>query len=140
MDVFSKKKRSEVMAAIRSRGNKSTEMRFIEIMRGLGITGWRRKYRLKGSPDFVFRPLKVAVFIDGCFWHGCPAHCRIPKTNKKFWVEKIRRNKKRDKMVKKHLLGIGWRTIRFWEHELKDSRLASRKLSFLIRDGKGASR
>ncbi|HRZ81636.1 MAG TPA: very short patch repair endonuclease, partial [Candidatus Hydrogenedentes bacterium] len=77
-DVFTKEKRSEVMSRIRSRGNLRTELRLIEIMRGAGITGWRRGQPVLGRPDFVFRRERVAVFVDGCFWHGCPKCYRRP--------------------------------------------------------------
>ena len=71
-DVFTKKKRSAVMAAIRSHGNKDTELKLISIFRGHGIKGWRRHQPLPGKPDFVFRRERLAVFVDGCFWHGHP--------------------------------------------------------------------
>jgi len=78
-DVFSKTKRSAVMAAIRSRGNKDTEMKLAAITRTHGITGWRRHLPLPGRPDFAFRKERVAVFVDGCFWHGCPLHGHKPR-------------------------------------------------------------
>ena len=83
-DVFDKTKRSAVMAAIRSHGNKDTELKFIEILKGRGITGWRRKQRLPGKPDFVFAGRRLAVFVDGCFWHGCPQHGRQPGSNSQY--------------------------------------------------------
>ncbi|MBI3222072.1 MAG: hypothetical protein HYZ46_03125 [Nitrosomonadales bacterium] len=69
-DIWSKQKRSEVMSLIRSRGNKATELRLIEIFREHGITGWRRNQKLIGKPDFTFRRERIVVFVDGCFWHG----------------------------------------------------------------------
>ena len=72
-DVFSKKQRSQVMAAIRSKGNKTTELRLASILRAHGIKGWRRDQPLFGKPDFVFRRERLAVFVDGCFWHGYSA-------------------------------------------------------------------
>ncbi len=75
-DVFSKSKRSKVMAAIRSKGNKDTELRLAFILRAYGIKGWRRHYPLPGKPDFVFPKQRLAVFVDGCFWHSCPKHGR----------------------------------------------------------------
>jgi DNA mismatch endonuclease Vsr len=75
------------MSLIRSRGNRDTELRLITIMRAHGISGWRRHWSLFGKPDFVFPRLKLAVFVDGCFWHGCPLHATSPKTNAAFWCK-----------------------------------------------------
>jgi DNA mismatch endonuclease (patch repair protein) len=118
-DVFTKAKRSEVMSRIRSKGNARTELRLIAIMKEAGITGWRRHQAVFGRPDFVFRPAKVAVFVDGCFWHGCPKCYRRPKSNRKFWDAKWARNRARDAEVTKALRKAGWRVVRIWEHQLK---------------------
>ena len=83
-DVFSKAKRSEVMSRIRSRGNKDTEVALALLMRASGITGWRRGQKLFGKPDFAWHPPRLALFVDGCFWHGCARHCRVPKTRRDF--------------------------------------------------------
>ncbi len=64
----------------------------------------------------VFRPVKVAVFIDGCFWHGCPEHFVMPKTNQPYWEEKIGRNIQRDRDTDDRLAEAGWLVLRFWEH------------------------
>jgi DNA mismatch endonuclease (patch repair protein) len=117
-DVFTKKKRSQVMAAIRSRGNKDTELKLAAILRAAGITGWRRHQALIGRPDFVFRRARVAIFVDGCFWHGCPRHGRNPGSNRDYWLPKLRRNKKRDAAVARHLVQTGWSVLRLWEHDL----------------------
>jgi DNA mismatch endonuclease, patch repair protein len=128
-DVFSKRKRSEVMAAIRSKGNKDTELKLASILRTHGIKGWRRHLPLPGNPDFVFPKQRLAVFVDGCFWHGCRWHCRMPQENRKYWQQKISRNAARDRETNRLLRQIGWRVLRVWEHELKnESRLASRVL------------
>ena len=119
-DVFTKKKRSEVMSLIKSSGNRETELKFIAILRAHGIRGWRRKLPLPGKPDFVFPQVKIAVFIDGCFWHGCRWHCRLPKSRIDFWHPKIARNKVRDRKVNRILRNEGWRVIRLWEHSLND--------------------
>jgi DNA mismatch endonuclease (patch repair protein) len=79
MDVFTQKKRSEVMSRIRGKGNEKTEVRLAKLMRKAGIRGWRRHLPIPGRPDFSFRQQKVAVFVDGCFWHGCPRCFRLPK-------------------------------------------------------------
>ena len=119
-DVFTKAKRSEVMSLIRSRGNKGTELKLISLMREQGITGWRRHVKLTAAPlsvrpDFVFRTQRVAVFVDGCFWHGCPRHATRPKQNRAFWDAKIARNRARDRKVSRTLRAAGWSVLRIWE-------------------------
>jgi DNA mismatch endonuclease (patch repair protein) len=108
------------MAAIRSKGNKTTEVKLASIFRKQKIRGWRRNFSLFGNPDFVFPKRRLAIFVDGCFWHGCPKHLRKPKGNRKFWREKVLRNRKRDRTVTRHLGRAGWRVLRIWEHELKN--------------------
>lgn len=120
-DVFSKKKRSQVMAAIRGSGNKDTELKLASILRRYRITGWRRNQNMPGKPDFVFRNQRLAVFVDGCFWHGCRWHCRMPKSRRDFWEPKIARNKVRDQQVGRILRKKGWAVLRFWEHSLAAS-------------------
>lgn len=117
-DVFSKAKRSEVMSHIRGKGNKDTELALIAIFRRHGITGWRRHQKLFGKPDFVFRRARVAIFVDGCFWHGCPKHQKTPMTNRAFWARKLAANKARDSLVNRTLHVQGWLVIRIWEHTL----------------------
>jgi DNA mismatch endonuclease, patch repair protein len=117
-DVLSKAKRSQVMAAIRSSGNQATELKLVALLRSRHITGWRRNQRLPGKPDFVFRKQRLAVFVDGCFWHGCPRHCRMPKSHRSFWTPKISRNRERDRAVVRLLKRQGWRVVRIWEHAL----------------------
>ena len=118
VDVFTKSKRSQVMSAIRGRGNKKTELRLISIMRQHRLKGWRRNRPLFGRPDFVFPKLRLAVFVDGCFWHCCPIHSVNPKSNSKFWQDKFQTNKARDHLVNKTLKQAGWKVLRIWEHEL----------------------
>lgn len=117
-DVFTKAKRSEVMSRIRSRGNKDTEIALAKLFRANRITGWRRNQPVFGKPDFIFPRLKLAVFVDGCFWHGCPKHETQPKNNRAFWRRKFSRNKKRDVLVTRTLRHAGWCVLRVWEHEL----------------------
>jgi len=119
MDVFSRRERSRIMSRIRSRGNAATELRLVELFRAHKITGWRRNEKLLGKPDFVFRERRVAVFVDGCFWHGCPRCYRQQLSNVKYWGAKILRNRQRDRIVKKALQKLGWRVVRIWAHELK---------------------
>jgi DNA mismatch endonuclease (patch repair protein) len=110
------------MSAILSRGNRSTEVRLANLLRTSGITGWRRQYRLVGTPDFVFLSRRLAIFVDGCFWHGCPQHGTALASNKKFWREKIARNRARDRQVNRALKAKGWHVLRVWEHELAKER------------------
>ena len=117
-DVFTKAKRSDVMSRIRSRGNKDTELALAKLFRAHGISGWRRNQKIFGKPDFVFRAARLAVFVDGCFWHGCPRHGTKPKGNAAFWRRKFSRNKQRDELVNRTLRRTGWRVLRVWEHEL----------------------
>lgn len=108
------------MAAIRSSGNQTTELKLAVMLRAAGITGWRRHQPLPGRPDFVFRGARLAVFVDGCFWHGCRWHCRMPKSRTGFWNPKIAANKKRDHTVNGLLRRHGWRVLRIWEHALQN--------------------
>jgi len=133
-DVFSKKKRSELMACIRSHGNQATEVALARLFRRHGITGWRRQVEVrikkaegkifKVRPDFVFPKFRLAVFVDGCFWHGCPKHGTQPKGNRVFWKNKFARNKARDRRVNRALRRGGWRVVRIWECALKQRPLA----------------
>lgn len=131
-DVFTKKKRSQVMAAIRSRGNKDTELALAKLLRRHGIIGWRRHQPVFGKPDFIFRKQKVVVFVDGCFWHGCPSCYRRPKSNRVYWDAKITRNRERDRKVSRELHKGGWRVIRIWEHSLAaPKKVAERMINIL---------
>jgi len=128
-DVWTKKKRSEVMSLVRSRGNKDTELVLVRFFRHHKISGWRRHIPLPGKPDFTFRRCLLVVFVDGCFWHGCPKHGRQPKSNIVFWRRKLSSNKRRDRYVNDELRRTGWRVLRIWEHELarkQEARLLNR--------------
>ena len=118
-DVFTTAKRSEVMARIRGYGNKATELALAKLLRIHKITGWRRQHRVFGKPDFAFPSQKVAVFVDGCFWHGCPKHSSTPVNNRPFWAKKLSANQVRDRFVSRTLRNEGWRVIRIWEHDLR---------------------
>ena len=133
MDVFTKEKRSSVMAAIRHRGNRSTEVAFAALLRRHRIAGWKLHQRtVTGKPDFYFPSLRVAIFIDGCFWHGCKKCFRAPRQNASFWSVKIARNRQRDRNVARSLRTEGVKVIRVWEHELeKGSHRISRVLEEL---------
>lgn len=138
-DIFTKAKRSEVMSRIRSGGNEETELALIRIFRAEGITGWRRGKRLRFDaggkktgirPDFVFPERKLAVFVDGEFWHGHPTRARIPKTRTAWWTAKIAGNKARDRMQNRLLRQGGWKVVRIWQYQLtpKHRHWALRKL------------
>jgi DNA mismatch endonuclease (patch repair protein) len=109
------------MSRSRSRGTRSTELRFRSLLVRSGIRGWTIGHGsgLPGSPDIVFPKRRLAIFLDGCFWHGCRECRSIPATNRAFWVEKIRANRSRDKKAMRGLRARGWKTVRLWEHELK---------------------
>ena len=117
-DVFTRAKRSAVMSRIRGHGNEDTELALITLFRRHSITGWRRNQEVFGKPDFIFRQERLAVFVDGCFWHGCPKHCQIPAGNRAFWKKKFAGNKARDRRVNRELRKLGWRVVRIWEHDL----------------------
>ena len=109
------------MARVRGRGNQSTEEKLVRLFRQAGIKGWRRHLRLPGTPDFAFPKNRVVIFVDGCFWHGCPKHATFPATRRDFWLEKFAANKARDRRVNRQLRQLGWRVLRLWEHELKNA-------------------
>jgi DNA mismatch endonuclease (patch repair protein) len=121
MDIWSRAKRSEVMSLIRGKGNKETENALLALFRQNKITGWRRHLPLPGRPDFAFPKQKVAVFVDGCFWHGCPKCYSRPKTNRAFWDKKRENNMARDRRVTRQLRRQGWKVIRIWQHALQKS-------------------
>ncbi len=118
-DVFNDKKRSEIMKKVRSKNNKSTELKLIQIFNENHIVGWRRNYPVKGHPDFVFLDSKVAVFVDGCFWHGHDCRNTHPSDNAEYWAKKRERNIRHDKEMTALFEQRGWTVIRIWECELK---------------------
>jgi DNA mismatch endonuclease, patch repair protein len=119
-DVFTKEKRSEIMSKVRNKGNVATEKKLIDLFKAKGIKGWRRNFPLFGRPDFVFPKNRIAVFVDGEFWHGHPTRGQIPETNRELWWNKIERNKERDRLVSETLQEKRWKVVRIWQHELKD--------------------
>ena len=94
-------------------------MALIRLFRRHHITGWRRHWPIFGRPDFVFPKLWLAIFVDGCFWHGCAAHSNTPVNNRPFWERKLAENVRRDRRVSRVLRGGGWKVLRVWEHELR---------------------
>lgn len=137
-DVFTKEKRSQVMSRIRGHGNKDTELALAKLFRAHGIIGWRRRQRLFGKPDFTFRQKRIAVFVDGCFWHGCPKHFNLPVNNRPFLKKKLAGNSLRDRLVTKTLRSQGWRVLRIWEHDLTKNadRCVSKIKALLLYGGK----
>lgn len=125
MDHVSKAVRSKNMAAIRSRGNLSTEIVLGKLLWATGLRGYRKHWPVVGTPDFAWPGLKVAVFVDGCFWHGC--RCKtIPTTNVAFWRNKIRKNQERDQRVNRQLHKEGWASVRVWECAVRCAETLSR--------------
>ena len=117
VDTVSKKKRSEIMSKIKSKDTKIE----IEFRKAIWKAGFRYRKNSKGyfgKPDLVLKKYKTVIFVDSCFWHGCKKHCRLPATRKKYWTDKIERNKKRDKEVNRYYKKIGWRIVRVWEHNI----------------------
>lgn len=119
MDTVTKTERSRIMSRVKASGNKSTEQRILSLLRKKCLTGWRRNRPLPGKPDFIFPKKKIALFIDGCQWHGCKRHLRMPKSNRRYWKRKIYGNIARDSRTKTILSKLGWRVLRIWEHDIK---------------------
>jgi len=120
MDTVTKAKRSEIMSRVCGKGNFSTELRLGLLFARLRIKGWKRNVRaLAGSPDFVFPVQRLAVFVHGCFWHGCSKCYSAPTTNRVFWRSKIVANKKRDARALRLLRKAGYSTIVVWECQLR---------------------
>ena len=117
-DVFTKAERSRIMSKIRSKNTKP-EVILAKLLKKSKIKGFKTQYNIEGKPDIAFPKQKIAIFLDGCFWHCCPIHCKKPKSNKAYWLPKLRGNVNRGKVIVKHLRTQGWKVIRVWEHELR---------------------
>lgn len=117
-DVLTKKQRSYNMAQIKSK-NTGPELILRKLLSKNKVRGYRLHSKIFGKPDLVFTKIRLAVFIDGCFWHKCQDCFVKPTSRTKFWKEKIRNNIKRDKEVNKFLEKNNWKFLRIWEHELK---------------------
>ena len=119
MDRLNKEERSRLMSCIKA-SNTGLEERLRAVLTARGVGGFTRSPKnLVGKPDFVFRRSRLVVFLDSCFWHGCPTHLRMPQSNLRYWRDKIENNRKRDMRVRRELKRLGWRVVRVWEHELK---------------------
>lgn len=127
-DPLTPAERSALMAKVRGVGSRSTEERVRLYLVDAGVSGWvSHPSGILGRPDFYFPELRLAVFIDGCFWHGCPKCKRnTPRTRAEFWSKKIAENRRRDGRVTRKLRGEGAHVIRIWEHELSDTWWQSR--------------
>lgn len=133
VDNMTRVQRSRTMSQIRSRRNATTEVAFLDLLRKRRISGWRRNTNLIGKPDLVFAKERVAVFLDGCFWHGCP-RCRLQsRSHVRYWRVKITGNSLHDKSVSRELRSRGWIVIRVWEHDIKKQAAKSlRKLEHAL--------
>ena len=118
-DVFPSEKRSQIMSCVKSKNNRSTELKLISCFDDLGIHGWRRNYKVVGHPDFVFLEKRIAVFVDGCFWHGHDCRNTRPSTNQAYWETKREKNVRHDIEITRRFTNRGWKVIRIWECELK---------------------
>ena len=117
-DVLSFNQRKYNMSCIRGK-NTGPEIKLRKLLWSQGIRGYRIHFNLPGKPDIVFTKNKVAIFIDGCFWHKCPVDFQEPETRKEFWMKKINSNVERDTKITRQLQDDGWTVIRFWEHEVR---------------------
>lgn len=118
VDTLTAEQRKRCMSRVKGE-NTAPEVKLRKALWRKGMR-YRLGYKLKGKPDIVFVTARVVVFVDGCFWHGCPIHGSIPETNRGFWKNKIERNIKRDREVSEELTELGWCVIRIWTHELKN--------------------
>ncbi|MFZ0774480.1 MAG: very short patch repair endonuclease [Candidatus Sulfotelmatobacter sp.] len=125
--------RSQNMRAIKSNSNATTELRLRGHLMRSQIVGWKvRTEAVLGCPDFFFPAQRVAVFVDGCFWHGCPKCGHTPKTNRPYWRKKLARNKQRDAQIKRTLRSDGIRVLRLWECQLRDKPSSCLKRLFIL--------
>jgi DNA mismatch endonuclease (patch repair protein) len=115
MDHVSKEVRSKIMATVRSRDNRTTELALGRLLWSAGLRGYRKQWPVDGKPDFAWPGLKVAVFVDGCFLHGCTRCKYLPRTHTEFWRDKIETNKRRDRRVAGRLRRAGWKVVRIKE-------------------------
>jgi DNA mismatch endonuclease, patch repair protein len=118
-DKFSKEVRSKIMKSIKSTGTK-LETAVMDALEERGLEFIRNDKELMGKPDLSFRDIQTVIFIDSCFWHGCPEHYKRPKSNQEYWDKKYNRNSERDVKVNSHYDNLGWGIMRVWEHELKE--------------------
>lgn len=130
--------RSEVMASV---GHKDTGPE-MTLRRALWATGlrYRLHLRLPGRPDLAFPRARVVVFVDGCFWHGCPEHYRSPRSSREFWASKLARNVERDLCNDRILQEQGWLTIHVWEHDVRDAADLALRIRDIVKAREASSR
>lgn len=119
-DIYSKRKRTKIMRAVRSKDSK-LEVDFRKALWHQGFRYRKNVTGLFGKPDLVLGRYRTVIFIDSCFWHGCRWHCHLPATRRRWWLQKIERNKVRDREVTRYYKRLSWNIIRLWEHDLKKS-------------------
>ena len=135
-DVHTKEQRSYNMSRVKGRDT-GLELGFRKRLFEKGIRGYRVIVKIPGKPDIAFTKQRLAVFIDGCFWHKCPTCFTPPSSNRDFWERKIDGNALRDKKVNKELGTLGFRVIRFWEHEIrKDMDRCVNKIEKMLLNGR----
>lgn len=134
-DIMTPEQRSRLMARVKGT-NTGPERRLRSALWRRGLR-YRLGARLPGKPDLVFPRARLAVFVDGCFWHRCPLHATYPKTNRAFWEEKLRSNVERDRRVDERLAAMGWRVLRFWEHEVEaDVEDVAKRIAMAVREAR----
>ena len=126
-DICGREERSDIMRKVHSTENKSTELKLLSVFRKNNISGWQRNYPVKGHPDFVFLDKKIAIFVDGCFWHGHDCRNTRPKDNEQYWEKKRERNIQHDKEITALFIKRGWAVVRIWECELKKTTISSKR-------------
>lgn len=131
-DTVSKQKRSEIMRAVKNKDSK-IEVAFRKALWHEGFRYRKNDSKYFGKPDIVLKKYKTVIFIDSCFWHGCEEHCRMPETRQEYWVNKIKRNRERDKEVSNYYKKLGWNLFRVWEHEISNKIGIEKKISQIIK-------
>ena len=131
VDRITKEKRSKVMSAIHSENTKPE----INLRKALWKKGLRYHIHYgKEKIDIAFPAKKVAVFVDGCFWHCCPIHSHLPKSNEAYWLPKLQKNIERDHQKTQRLEADNWKVLRFWEHELQEIEKVTSKIQSLLQE------
>jgi DNA mismatch endonuclease, patch repair protein len=118
MDIMTSAERSHRMSLIRGKNTKP-EILLRKHLWNRGFKGYRINSKILGKPDLFYSTKGLAIFVDGCFWHGCPRCYKPPKSNRKYWKDKVNRNKQRDRIVNRRLRIRGIRVIRIWEHSIR---------------------
>ena len=125
MDRVTREVRSKIMSSVRTSGG-TTERKMEKLLRVRGISGYRKQWPVAGKPDFAWPKSRVVLFVDGCFWHGCPRCDRPSKSNTRYWKAKIVSNRRRDARVARKLRKEGWSVLRVWECKISEERTLSR--------------